>query len=182
MPPRKMKDTNDNVCVTCPYCGRANWVPKSHLGNELLLRCDRCTPTQICPRCGRQYKKAHTWCPPEKKNKPDALTVINGERPKLRRWGPRDRDRFCTVLCLHKVTEFHLADIKTTGTVHAHCDRLLIATMPLPAIQIAFWGLLGMDATETDAFAGPWCRRCLALAVRLLGRETKFRVAREALE
>jgi uncharacterized C2H2 Zn-finger protein len=177
MPGIVVKEVVGNVRVSCPNCGRRHWVPETSASNKALLRCPRCTRTKICNKCGRQYKKSHVWCPAE--NKPSGLVVLDGEKRKLGPLRPKDRDRFSTVICLHDWNHFHLADTSTTGLIVARCDRRLVASHTLPAIAIDFWGMLAMDATESPSYAGPWCRRCLALANRLIGREAKFRVARE---
>lgn len=178
MPAIKTKEVAGNAKVKCPNCGREHWVPETTASNKALLRCLVCSPTQICNLCGRQYKKWHTWCPA--KNKPDGLVVLDGESRTLRRHGPKDRDRFRTVICLHDWEHFHLADVRTTGLIVAYCDRTLVVSHLLPAMEIVFWGLLGMSTAQTPEYAGPWCRRCLALANRLIGKESKFRVVRES--
>lgn len=179
MPGIKVKDAPGKVLVLCPECGRHHWVRATKTNTKLRrTRCAHCCPTKICNRCGRQYKKSHRWCPAE--NKSDGFAVLDGDKRSLKPHSPRDKDRFSTVICLHDWTHFHLADVKTTGFIVAYCDRSLVASHPLPAIAIDFWGMLAMDATESPSYAGPWCRRCLALANRLIGKESKFRVVRES--
>jgi hypothetical protein len=174
MPQPKTK-IDGNVQVCCSNCGRRHWLSPAEASRD--RRCDRCCRTKVCNRCGQQYRRSHKC-----KAKETLLFVSGGDSTRPPRLGPSHRHRFCTVECSHDATILHLADIRVNGPIIAHCSKRrnppLFATHLIRAIPIGVWGILDVDHKQTSRSAGPWCRRCLALATRLLGDKTRLRLAR----
>jgi hypothetical protein len=170
---RHAPDPEKHNRVECPKCHHWSWVPKSSRSN----RCEQCTPPKICPRCGMRYKLEHNSC---KRNGREVLYAETGQRPlkPLKQIGPKDRHRFASVVCCDDGDHIHIADITNTRMIHARCDRRKVATMVLKCIPLSCWGIMDeKNVRPTPSYHGPWCRRCYALVLRLLGDKEEFQVS-----
>lgn len=141
--------------------------------------CERCTPPRMCLRCGSRYKKSHEC----KRAKHEVLYAETGQKPltPLHRIGPKDRERFCTIECNFDEEHLHIGDITNPRAIHAHCDRRKSATKLLKYIPLSLWGVIERGDRLRAGYHGRWCRRCYALALRLLGGQTEFQMSRYEL-